>query len=466
MISPLYRKLRVRDDGSGEGSEKEATIDEFEGEKAIVVLGDPGIGKTTLFKAAAKGNYKTVRNFLVDPNAEVGQPLFLDALDEYRTMASGLDASAEVAKNLCLLNKPKFRLSCRSADWYGSTDQEVLRAASPSGRIVVLELCPLSRDEILNAVKGKVTNPEVFLNETKTAGLGNLLGNPQTLELLAKAWGTNCRPRNKFEAYEIGVSELLKEMNICRIPRGVNSPDPVNLRGAASAVASTLLLSNSVLISRSEASIRDGVLHLSFVPHLNRFDLETVLNRRLFISSEVDRFEFIHRTIAEFLAAEDLIHRISYGLSIDRVMALICGIDGKPVSSLRGLFAWLMCRLGDQSWRYVKRDPYGTVTYGDASVLPPNAQCSVWEALRHLQDPWFLTNEDDRGTFRDLANPNTYKIIHEILNDPETVVHLKIAVLEAVANSTEVIGMTEITRTIVLEKHDNTWIRSTGLNCT
>lgn len=187
------------------------------------------------------------------------------------------------------------------------------------------------------------------------------------------------------------------------------------------------------------------------------------MRRRLFISSEVDRFEPIHRTIAEFLAAEDLSQRIANGLPVDRVMALICGVDGKPVASLRGLFAWLMCQLGHRAEGYVERDPYGVATYGDASVLPPNAQGAIWAGLRELRDPWFLTNEDDRGSFRDLANLNTANIIHELLQDPATGVHLKIAVLEAIANSTENIGLHAIIRDMVLEKHDNTWLRSTAL---
>ena len=182
---------------------------------------------------------------MVDPNIKGSGPLFLDALDEYRTIASGQDASSEVAKALCSLEKPKFRLACRAADWFGSTDQEVLRLAASSGRMIVLGLCPLSRDEILKAVQGIVRDPVAFLDEAYTAGLGNLLGNPQTLELLARAWESGKRPQNKYEAYEIGVSELIKEINPQHVVRGVTSPDPNNLRKAAGAAASTLLLSNS-----------------------------------------------------------------------------------------------------------------------------------------------------------------------------------------------------------------------------
>jgi len=463
MIQALSRRLRVRDDGTGQGRETDATFTEFESEDAIVLLGDPGMGKTTFFREAAKSTYSTVRKFLIEPRVPTGVALFLDALDEYRTVANSKDASAEVSKALCELKKPKFRLSCRAADWFGSLDQEALKVASASGKLVVLELRPLTRDEILNAVQEIVPNPPLFLDEAESAGLGKLLGNPQTLELVARAWGTDKKPRNKFEAYEIGVSELLKETNAQHIPRGVTSPDPSDLRKAAGAAASTLLLSNSVGISRAEPADGNGYVKLSVVPYPNRNDLDAVLRRRLFISSEADRFEPVHRTIAEFLAAEDLSNRIINGLPIDRVMALICGVDGRPVSSLRGIFAWLMCKLGHLAEGYVECDPYGIATYGDASVLPPNAQCAIWAGLRKVRDPWFLANEDDRGSFRGLANLNTAKIIREILQDPKTGVHLKIAALEAIANSTENIGLNAIIRGMVSEKNDNAWIRSTAL---
>ncbi|MEJ2034185.1 MAG: hypothetical protein P8Y63_14355, partial [Deltaproteobacteria bacterium] len=167
--------------------------------------------------------------------------------------------------------------------------------------------------------------------------------------------------------------------------------------------------------------------------------------------------------IAEFLAAEDLAERISIGLPIDRVMALICGIDGRPVSSLRGLFAWLICRLGHLAEEYVGLDPYGVVTYGDASVLPPAVQGAIWSGLRQLGDPWFLTNREESASFRGLANLNTADIIRDLLADPATGIHLKISLLEAIASSTEDIGLKEILRETVLNKIDNTWIRSVAL---
>jgi hypothetical protein len=149
MSRTLSRNLRVRNDGTGKGRETVGTFPEFEIEDAIILLGDPGMGKTTLFREAAKTNYTTVRNFLIDPHVPSGEVLYLDALDEYRTIAGGQDASADVAKALCSLKKPKFRLSCRAADWFGSSDQDVFIEASASRRVVVLELI-LIRFHILN----------------------------------------------------------------------------------------------------------------------------------------------------------------------------------------------------------------------------------------------------------------------------------------------------------------------------
>ncbi|MBC2723246.1 MAG: hypothetical protein HGJ97_11280, partial [Desulfosporosinus sp.] len=463
MIDILSRRLLVRDDGSGKCREKlDGTLAEFESEDAIILLGDPGMGKTTIFRESAKEHYTTVRKFLIAPKVTFGSALFLDALDEYRTVASGHDVIAEVAKALCSLKKPKFRLSCRAADWFGTQDQEVLRVASASGRIVVLELCPLTRSEILSAVQGKVPDPVVFLHEVESKGLENLLGNPQTLELLACAWSGDKKPRNKFEAFEIGISKLIKEINVQHVPRGVNRFDHSDLLKAAGTAASIILLSNSVGISRSEPADGSGYVSHTVVPQELRQSLDIALKRRIFISTEVDRFEFPHRTIAEFLAAKDISNRIQNGLPINRVMALIC-IDGRPVSSLRGLFAWLMCMLGHLSTGYVKLDPYGVATYGDASVLAPDAQRQIWESLRDLHDPWFLTSEDNPGLFTELANLNTAEIIKKLIQDTTTSVHLKIAILEAIANSKDDIGITELIKDIVLDKDNNTWLRSTAL---
>jgi MoxR-like ATPase len=86
MINILSRSLRVRDDGTGKRREVNGTLAEFENENSIILLGDPGMGKTTLFMAAAKANYTTVRKFLVDPYSAAEGPIFLDAGPRVRSL--------------------------------------------------------------------------------------------------------------------------------------------------------------------------------------------------------------------------------------------------------------------------------------------------------------------------------------------------------------------------------------------
>lgn len=459
MFTIRRRRLKVRDAGDGPETDRVAVLEDFADEKAIVVLGDPGMGKTTLFRAVAGAKPTTVRAFVANPELVGESPIFLDGLDEYRTLAKGEDVTGKIASALTKLGKPAFRVSCRAADWFGSSDLEVLRTASASGKVVVVEILSLNDFEILAAVQGVVADPVAFLKEAQEAGLASLLGNPHTLELIALAWSGPTKPKNKFEAFDLGISRMLIEAKTL-------APDMTNiqdLRRAAGAAASTVLLSNAIGVTSSQSSISDSYVHGSVVPHPNTLDVETALKRRLFSSPEVYRHEFVHRTVAEFLAAEDLALRIRNGLPIDRVLALICGLDGVPTASLRGLFGWLMCRLDAAAESYVGLDPYGVATYGDASVLLPVAQRAVWEGLRALKDPWFLSNEDERGSFRELANPNTSEVLKRLLEDDATSVHLKIAILEALATSKPLAGFDGLLRELICSASDNVWLKSTAI---
>jgi hypothetical protein len=454
------RRLKVRDDGAGNSGLKDSSLDDFLQEDAIVVLGNPGMGKTTLFKSVPNSSFSTIRRFLAAPTA-AAEPLFLDALDEYRTLAEGQDVALRLSEALQSLGRPRFRISCRAADWFGSSDLEVLRDASASGRVVVLELLPLTHEEIVAAVEGEIADPATFFAETEAAGVSDLLSNPQTLELIVKAWRGANKPQNKYQAYDFGVQQLIREMNPIHAGHVPATINPQALRAAAAATASTVLLSNISGVSRNEAAATDEYVHISTVPHPKLPEMEESVERRVFESPDVHQFELAHRTIAEFLAAEDLVERVRQGLPIDRVFALICGSDGKPVASLRGLFAWLISKDAALASSYLDLDAYAVATYGDCEVLSPQAQRSLLTSLSKLDDPWFLSNESDRTSFRGLANEDTKETILEVLKDANAGAHAKITMLEAIANTPNSIPDFEhVTQQLVINKEGGTWLRT------
>ena len=111
----------------GEGQSR--PLKEFRGAPVYVLVGDPGAGKTTAFQdeCAALGEQAflvTARDFLTfDPQHHHewrGKTLFIDGLDEIRAGASDVRTPFhEIRRKLDALGKPRFRLSCREADWLG-----------------------------------------------------------------------------------------------------------------------------------------------------------------------------------------------------------------------------------------------------------------------------------------------------------------------------------------------------------
>ncbi|MDO8931462.1 MAG: hypothetical protein Q7U97_03630, partial [Rhodocyclaceae bacterium] len=186
---------------------------------AYVLLGDPGAGKTAAFEREAEesgGKYIKARVFAAfEPTAEdKGKTLFIDALDEMRAgEGDGWTSLAQVGKRLEELGCPRFRLSCREADWLGESDSAALKRVSPNGDVVALHLDPLSNSDVIEILhhKNRVPDPDEFVRNAGEHRLGELLHNPQTLNLLVEAVGGNEWPKSRKEIYEMACHQLVRE---------------------------------------------------------------------------------------------------------------------------------------------------------------------------------------------------------------------------------------------------------------
>ena len=108
-------------------------LDTFRAAPAYVLLGDPGSGKSTAFGVEAKtlgedAVLVSARDFLtfgVDNHPEwQGKILFIDGLDEIRVGSDDRrKALDEIRHHLYALGRPRFRISCREADWLGNNDR-------------------------------------------------------------------------------------------------------------------------------------------------------------------------------------------------------------------------------------------------------------------------------------------------------------------------------------------------------
>lgn len=367
-------------------------IESFRDLEAYVLLGEPGAGKSVLFRqeAIALGmgaRYLTVRDFLrsdID-EADRGRILFIDAMDEQRASDGRVDQPLDrlIAK-LKQLGRPRFRLSCRASDW-DRLDTQELECVSSDGRVIALQLQPLSDTEAAQLLQGWVpgllSDPETFIARAREQGLESMLGNPLLLELLARSVSGDAWPASRTEIFRLACQRLAEEHNRVH-ERAAPAASIDELLDDAGLLCAVLLLSDCaayrVLGSASGSIVtRDLTGRLGISPDR----IKRALNTPLFIAIGDER-NYRHRAIAEYLAARAMVKRIGEGLPVTRILALMGGAGGGVVDALRGLYAWLV-----SFYRHpellIGHDVLAVIYYGDVRDFTAETKRLVFETILH-----------------------------------------------------------------------------------
>lgn len=411
----------------------EGPFPRFEDYPVVVVIGEPGMGKTTCFKheagQAPDRQYVKVADFLFrKPERYRGAVLLLDGLDEART--DGGSALAHVVGRLEEAAPHKVRISCRAPDWRGNTDVgrlEALYGAPP----IVLELLPLGVPEI-EKILG--SGGRQFIAEADDRNLLPLLQTPQTLELMVKAVGQAGNwPHTRKELFDAALDILLSEANE-EHQRETDAAIPLDRLGrAADHMAAMILLGNLDGCALNPANKAERC------PPIQDFkgDTEAIKvagGRRLFTSLGPERVTLKHRMIGEYLAARHLARLIQDGLPLDRILALITGFDGGTLTDLRGVFAWLAVFLPqEQAELLVQRDPAGAAAYGDIASWPLSlckAVLDIVESDIRTREIWF--REVGRAQHGGFARPELGERLGKFLRSGnEDLVYLAVWALSA-----------------------------------
>lgn len=207
----------VKKDGDPSVENPTQSLEDFRDQAAWILLGEPGAGKSSVFEHEAKahgGIVLSVAEFLEDLDADwQGRTLFLDGLDETRAGGGDDRVLFKIRSRLKKLGNPSFRIACRAADWFGSTDREAMAVGSPDGELPVLLLEPLGEQDILDILRSNhgVEDPEAFVHKASEQCVDGLLSNPQTLGLLAQAVRVNSGPRLDNKHLNWHVNSWLKK---------------------------------------------------------------------------------------------------------------------------------------------------------------------------------------------------------------------------------------------------------------
>lgn len=394
----------------------------FRERAAYVLLGEPGAGKSTLFEDEAKntddGLYITARDFnALDREEWRDKTLFIDGLDE--TRAGNSDPRTpldDIRGKLNKLDCKRFRISCRAADWLGSLDTKAIKQVSPDQNITILHLDPLSSDDIQQILSNdqRVPDPNGFIEKAEQIGLSGLLNNPQTLDMLINAVkGGHAWPTSKQEVYELACKQLASEFNgdhavsqIASIPQ---------LMEAAGFLSAVQLIAN--ISGFTEGQAGDGRISLKELTLPKGLQIHAALKTRLFNKTGINEFSYIHRSVAEYLAAQFIAERIKQRLLINRVLALTSGFDGGIVAALRGLMAWLAVHSEQARERLIQIDPVGVIVNGDALLFPRSAKSQLFRALIREAETTAFPNRDWHSTaFSAITTRDMEDELSEVLN--------------------------------------------------
>ena len=398
LVERTYTELGK--DGAESPESGPKSLSAYRCAQAYVLLGDPGSGKTTSFQAECEELGDTARfiragDFLVyesAPDELRGRTLFIDGLDEVRAGASDVRSPFDrIRGQLIKLGRPRFRISCREADWLGENDRKRLELAAEDSQVAALRLDPLTLEDvetILSANLG-VSDPKGFIEEAHDRGVYGLLFNPKNLELLAKAVHQgNQWPGSRIETFELACIQMARECN--REHRNARRPGvPIaSLIDCAGRLCALQLIADLMGYSLDEDAASASYPTLDEFVQVDLSQLRAALSSKLFKADGDQRFSPVHRQVAEFLGGKHLAALIEDGLPSRRVLALMTGGDGTVVTALRGLSAWLAAHSPPVRTELVSEDAAGVAIYGDIQDFSPDEKRKLLVAL--LRQPKIL----------------------------------------------------------------------------
>jgi hypothetical protein len=398
--------------------------------QAVIVLGEAGMGKTTLLRALAESNvsrFRRARDFVNDdPTTYQGdqRTLIIDALDEVPARADG-DVVDAVLRQLRAASFPRFILSCRVADWRSATAREAV-AGQYSDPPLELHLKPFDDSESIVFLAERLgADANKVVQHFRDRGLGDdFLGNPQTLELIVRV--ADNLPETKSELFERATEVLWSEANNVKEAASLDRRSTLDAAGAA--FAAIILSGSSAIVRKGAANLAVGELTLREVEAFGHSAVERAMASRLFGAEGVDRFTYWHRRIGEYLGARWLAARADTRGKRKRLLALFHATGAVP-TSLRGLHAWLALdpRLAEA---VIAADPMGVIEYGDADVLAEGSGRAMLAALASLaeQNPNFRSwnRYAAKGLVREALLPD----VRALIEDRETAFSLRLLLLQ------------------------------------
>lgn len=346
------------------------TTDQLALQRCVVLLGEPGAGKTTVllqsgpllhdrvpaqtFDLAEYGSEDRIVHEILE-HAAIER--WLTSQEQLCIVFDGLDEAMARVTNLATLlarriqkwdtDRLYLRIACRTAD-FPETLLSALKAKY--GHVTVVEILPLRRQDAGAIVDGEC-DAEALLDAADACGASPLAARPLTLRLLASVFReTGSLPDRAADLFDQGIRTLLDEPNEERFDGRLAGQLSLEERlSVARRVAAATVFGGrpAVWIGRSSAASGDDValdvLAQGTEPSPNDSvsvsvaALREVMRTGLFGARGGHRLGWIHVALADYLAASWVVEN---GLSQRQARALFFSPEGRSWPQTRLAGAW------------------------------------------------------------------------------------------------------------------------------
>ena len=329
--------------------------DELLKERLVVILGEPGSGKSWEFRrqsASLKCGRQTclpdragatrlgdLRHRLLRlttwPGSSYGRgarapptsswipsmsPRYGGQADFYAALDKVLAAIGPAA-----MDRTKVYISSRISEWQPETDlHEVLTRFGAAGRpenpatestLLVVQIEPLDRDRVRTFAESRgIANPELFLAELDNRYAWEFARRPLDVLDLAEFWRANGRLGTLTEIIEHDVTFKLRE-TAQRHTQFPLSEERAREGTEALAVATVLCMQPQFKVPDDTYKAPEALDAASCLPaNWTPSEVAALLSRPLFDSATYGQIRFHHRRVAEYLAAYWFRRRMERGL--------------------------------------------------------------------------------------------------------------------------------------------------------